>query len=77
MNHITKEYVNLKDSLPKGDTEKYIDMSKYELIILNVYSKNNVGAEIVLVIECQRKETENNFIPVSFYLMSCIFQLVT
>ena len=57
--HITKEYVNLKDSLPKGDTEGYIDMSKYELIILNVYSKNNVGSEIVLVIECQRKETEN------------------
>ena len=56
--HITKTYINLKDSLPKGDSDGYRDMTKYDFIYLNVYSKNNIGSKIVIVIECQKREPD-------------------
>lgn len=57
-NHITNQYVSLKDSLPKGDPEGYRDMTKYDYIYLNIYSKNNVGSKIIMVIECQKREPD-------------------
>ena len=57
-NHITNQYVSFKDSLPQGDSEGYRDMTKYDYIYLNIYSKNNVGSKIIIVIECQKREPD-------------------
>ena len=57
--HTTKTYINLKDSLPKGDSDGYRDMTKYDFIYLNMYSKNKIGSTIVLIIECQKREPDS------------------
>ena len=55
-NHIKNTNINLKDYLPKGDSNVYRDMTKYDCIYLNIYSKNNIDSTIILVIECQKRE---------------------
>ena len=57
--HVTKTYISLKDFLPPGDSEGYRDMTKYDFIYINVYSKNNIGSKIILVIECQKREPDS------------------
>ena len=58
-NHISKTNVNLKTFLPPGDSEGYRDMTKYDSIYLNMYSKNKIGSTIVLIIECQKREQDS------------------
>lgn len=75
-NHETNQYINLKNYLPPADSEGYRDMSKYDFIYLNVYSRNNIGSKIILVIECQQREPDaissmkvcykNYIIPINF-----------
>ena len=74
--HETKQYLNLKDLLPPGDSEGYRDMTKYDFIYLNIYSKNNIGSKIIIVIECQKRTPDeisqmkvcykNYIIPINF-----------
>ena len=75
-NHINNTYFFLKDSLPQADSEGYRDMTGYDLIYLNVFSKNNIGSKIILVIECQKREPDeksnhpvcykSHIIPINF-----------
>ena len=69
--HIEKSSINLKDSIPKEESEEYRDMSKYEFIYLNVYSKNNIGSSIVIVIECQK--TEKSDVSSKYYKIAIDF----
>ena len=57
-NHEKNVYINFKDYLPSADSEGYRDMTQYDFIYLNVYSKKKVGSQIVLVIECQKREPD-------------------
>ena len=57
-NHEKNVYINFKDYLPPADSEGYRDMTKYDFVYLNVYSKKKVGSQIVLVIECQKREPD-------------------
>ena len=57
-NHEKNQYINFQASLPPADSEGYRDMTKYDFVYLNVYSKRNVGSQIVLVINCQKREPD-------------------
>ena len=57
-NHEKNVYINFKDYLPPADSEGYRDMTQYDFVYLNVYSKKKVGSQIVLVIECQKREPD-------------------
>ena len=56
--HESKTYISFKDYLPPEDSEGYRDMTNYDFIYINVYSKNNVGSKIILVLYCQKREPD-------------------
>ena len=58
-NHTSKTTVHLKNILPPSDSEGYRDMTKYDFIYLNMYSKHKMSSTIILIIECQKREPDS------------------
>ena len=54
-NHPKNTYVPLSEYLPKGDSEGYRDLTIYDTIYLNIFSKRTVLTKITLVIKCQKR----------------------
>ena len=50
--HVTNPIIQFGDFLSKN-SQGYADMTKYDYIILNIYSKKKTASKIVLVIYCQ------------------------
>ena len=57
-NHELKTYVSFRDYLPSADSEGYRDMTNFDFIYLNIYSKKKVGSKIILVLYCQKREPD-------------------
>ena len=56
--HPNKTYLNLREFLPKADSEGHRDMTNYDYIYLYIYSKYNVNAKITMSIECQGRQPD-------------------
>jgi len=58
INHVKNPRIDLKNYLPPADDYGYRDMTKYDYLILNIYSKNNTGSKFVLLIYCQKRKPD-------------------
>ena len=58
-NHTKKTSIDLKNYLPQSNSEGYRDMTKYEYIYLNIFSKRNTGSKIVLLLYCQERTPDS------------------
>ena len=58
IDHIKYTKIDLKNYLPPADEYGYRDMTKYDYLNLNIYSKKNTGSKIVLLIYCQKRKPD-------------------
>ena len=59
INHVKNTNIDLKNYLPPANNDGYRDMTKYDLINLNVFSKYNTGSKIVLIVYCQKRQPDS------------------
>ena len=52
-NHPSHLVISLAAYLPEGDAQGYRDMTKYDTIYFNIYSKKILPTKVALVIPCQ------------------------
>ena len=54
-NHPKQLVIVLADYLPEGDAQGYRDMTKYDTVYFNIYSKKILPTKVTLVIPCQER----------------------
>ena len=54
-NHPSHLRIRLDNYLPDADSQGYRDMTKYDTIYFNIYSKKILPTKVTLVIECQER----------------------
>ena len=58
IDHVKNPSIDLKVFLPPADDLGYRDMTKYDYLNLNIYSKKNTGTQFVLLIYCQKRKPD-------------------
>ena len=58
IDHLKNPRIDLIKFLPPADDLGYRDMTKYDYINLNIYSKTNTGSQFVLLIYCQKRKPD-------------------
>ena len=59
ISHTKNTNIDLKKYLPTPNNEGYRDMTNYDHIILNIFSKYNTCSKIVLIVYCQKRQPDS------------------
>ena len=57
-NHPNNKLISLNSFLPEIDSDGYRNMSRYDTIYLNIYSKRIIDTKIALILGCQKREPD-------------------
>ena len=57
-NHPKNKLISLNSFLPEADSDGYRNMSRYDTIYLNIYSKRIIDTKIALILGCQKREPD-------------------